>query len=166
MKGLEIRIMVHQNEPGSDPWYLSMGIDRHSLEGVVRQAAGLDGGAEWRATEHFVRAGVLEALLAYARKAIPATEQLRSERDLMYAMLRQPGQAQHFRHHEARLENNARRILNSERVNMTEAFADFVWRHFGGIVLRGGTLSGDLPAEVLECLQRRATFHREQVDNG
>lgn len=128
MKGLQIRIYMRTD--AAPDYALELSIDRRQLDGVARAAAGIDGGPEWAAVEHFVRAGVRDALLNWAENTMPAVERIRAERDLAYATLGRA--AEEPRHVFERLENFARRELRTPEVECEEEFARFVFKHFGG----------------------------------
>jgi histidinol-phosphate/aromatic aminotransferase/cobyric acid decarboxylase-like protein len=128
LKHLDIRLLLRTDD--APDWCIQIRIDREQLDGVVRQAAGLDGGPEWRIVELFVQDAVRRALLTWAEKTIPAVERIRTERDLTYAALGRTDLPPSMAF--ARLENFARVELNAKEVECEAAFAAFVFRHFGG----------------------------------
>lgn len=148
MKGLQIRIYMRSD--GAPDWALELSIDPRQLDGVCRRAAGLDGGAEWRHVELFVREGVRTALLNWAEKTLPVVERLRAERDLTYARLsgHVGGHGVDPRHEFERPENFARRELKAPEVECEEAFAQFVFKHFGGYWHRLDPMRPKLPERI------------------
>lgn len=131
MKRLEIQIRIRPDMGSPEKeWCLGLSIDRHQLDGVAREAAGLDGCAEWRAVEHFVHKGVRDALLSWAEKEMPQVARIRAERDLLYAAVARYDTDPHAAM--SRLDNFARRELKAEESALEETFAQFLFANFGG----------------------------------
>lgn len=151
MKGLQIRLYMRADN--APDYALELSIDPRQLDGVCREAAGLDGGAEWRHVEFFVRDGVRTALLNWADKTLPVVERLRAERDLTYAALGRGDVDPRVAFE--RLENYARRELKAPEVECEEAFAQFVFKHFGGYWTRDDTMRGSFIGALPERVERR-----------
>lgn len=158
MKHLDIQIRLRAEQPGAEDWCLSVRIAEDALDGVIREAAGIDGGKEWRYVELYVQSAVRDALLSWAEKVCPQVERIRAQRDLMMAAMGRDDTPPDV--HWQRLENFARREIKPRSEEMLEAFASFIYRHYGGYWVRPGaeherTRLG-LPSRVVERVAEMA----------
>ena len=137
MKHVQVTIRIRAEEPGASEWCLSLILDQSAVEGIAREAAGIDGGPGWQHTEYFCRTGLRDALLGWAEKTLPQVERIRAERDLAYAGVGRYANMYSYQQVHGALENFARRELKSEECAADDAFAEFLLHHYSGCIQRG-----------------------------